>query len=390
MAPDTSSLPDRPWFGGAETGETIPVDCPVERSNLITSIRLTGRWVSYTEADTWFPSWAADGTMYSPWTDGSIGPWAANSKGVCAMTGHARIVGDDPMALVVEPLGTRLGSPGPYVGRYPAGSLVHDGQWYYGTYVVDEDRDETGAPRDVLGPFVGFRVSSDFGATWDDGPHTARSPIFGETPDDPVPLKIGSPRFVDLGCDLDASPDGYAYLVAFGGLPGAGHVSWILGDAVFLGRVKPSPRTINDPSAWQWHTGRPGQHGWASSLDDAQPIFTWRRSVGQVSMTRYPYLGRYLMCVSFAREQAAPTDSFILEAPSMVGPWRLVSYWPSFGPQAYFLNFPSRFLDPGGTRAWLCYSANHTGHFDGGEPIAQDPLGSRYALCLQEVEFRLR
>ena len=67
------------------------------------------------------------------------------------------------LRLTIVPLGTRLGSPGPSTGRYPAGSLVVGGDWFYGTYLVDEDLDESGAPRDLLGPFVGFRVSSDGG-----------------------------------------------------------------------------------------------------------------------------------------------------------------------------------------------------------------------------------
>jgi hypothetical protein len=195
---------------------------------------------------------------------------------------------------------------------------------------------------------------------------------------------------VDLGKELDASPDGYAYLVAFGGLSGTGHVSWILGDAVFLARVEPSRETINDPSAWQWFGGPTGRSSWVTALEDAVPILTWPRSVGQVSMTRWPAVGRYLMCITYGRQQGAPTDSYILEAPEVVGPWRMVCYWPSFGPEAYFLNLPSRFLSADGRRGWLCYSANHSGHFDERTPFPEDPIGSRYALCLQEVEFRLR
>ena len=228
------------------------------------------------------------------------------------------------------------------------------------------------------------------GSTWDDGPHTAERTIFGEAVHGAEPLRIGSPRFVDLGRELAHSPDGYAYLVAFGGLPDAGHVSWILGDAVFLGRVIPSRETINDPTAWQWHRGGAEGGVWSSRLEDAQPILTWRRSVGQVSITRSPYLDRYLMCVTFARQQAAPTVSYIVESTSMAGPWKLVAYWPGFGPQAYFLNFPSRFLGKDGVHAWLCYSANHTGQYDPSAPFPENPPGSRYALCLHEVRLARR
>ena len=36
--------------------------------------------------------------------------------------------------------------------------------------------------------------------------------------------------------------------------------------------------------------------------------------------------------------------SYILEADALTGPWRLVTYLKDFGEQAYFLNFPSKFI----------------------------------------------
>jgi hypothetical protein len=216
----------------------LPVSCPAEVSDL--SLEFTGRSVRYTDADTWFPSWGGDGAMYSPWTDGNVGNWASNSKGVCAMTGCARITGDDPLHLTVTPLGTAMGSPGPFVGRYPGASLVHRGSWYYGTYIVHEDIGPDGNPRDLLGPFVGFRVSRDYGVTWEKELFTAEQTIFGETFNPTRPIKIGSPRFVDLGQELAHSPDGKAYMISFGALRPHSHLSWILGDAVYLGRAEPT------------------------------------------------------------------------------------------------------------------------------------------------------
>ena len=98
---------------------------PVERSSDITNIGFTGKYANYTDADTWYPSWAEDGIMYSPWTDGTIGEekcisWSRED----AHTGQARILGNDPMNLKVESLGITKGSALPYQGRYPCGSLV--------------------------------------------------------------------------------------------------------------------------------------------------------------------------------------------------------------------------------------------------------------------------
>ena len=50
----------------------IPADCPFERSPSLTGVRFTGRHSDYTCGDTWYPSWASDGNLYSPWTDGRI------------------------------------------------------------------------------------------------------------------------------------------------------------------------------------------------------------------------------------------------------------------------------------------------------------------------------
>jgi hypothetical protein len=139
---------------------TPPADCPFSAADL--SVRLTGRFANYTNADTWYPSWAADGELYSPWTDGYIlerSPstyqdfedahphHACNSvhwQGRVPATAQAKIVGADPMYLSIVDLPPRIDAmPWPdmsagtakFHGRYPCGSLVHDGVWYYGTYL---------------------------------------------------------------------------------------------------------------------------------------------------------------------------------------------------------------------------------------------------------------
>jgi len=62
-----------------QTGDTLktwpsqpPANCPFKNSPSISGIAFTGRYTHYTRADTWYPSWASDGDMYSPYTDGSV------------------------------------------------------------------------------------------------------------------------------------------------------------------------------------------------------------------------------------------------------------------------------------------------------------------------------
>ena len=239
---------------------TPPPDFPFEPSTAIRGIAFTGRAAHYTHADTWYPSWASDGNLYSPWTDGNfkypivdINHFDCSSdsrnrtnadKGGKSGTGNARITGSDPLHLSVEDLGVQYASPAPYGGRYPCGSLVHNGVWYYGTYCLDES--DRGLNWDILGPFVGFRISHDLGKTWEDTPHTGAKPIFGKSGKKGGKVKIGAPHFVDFGKNMEHSPDGKAYLVAHGASRPDAEVAWIAGDEAYLLRVTPSPETIND------------------------------------------------------------------------------------------------------------------------------------------------
>src|SRR5512143_934654 len=77
-----------------------PQDCPFEPSKDIVGIAFLGVHSDYRVADTWYPSWASDGNLYSPWTDGSA-PRADGSRensnsgtGKDATTGQAVLIGD--------------------------------------------------------------------------------------------------------------------------------------------------------------------------------------------------------------------------------------------------------------------------------------------------------
>jgi hypothetical protein len=59
-----------------------------------------------------------------------------------------------------------------------------------------------------------------------------------------------------------------------------------------------------------------------------------------------------------------------------------------FGEQAYFVNLPSKFIDPDGCTAWLCYSGNFARDWNG-ESIQTNPPGSQYGLVLQKIRFQV-
>ena len=73
----------------------------------------------------------------------------------------------------------------------------------------------------------------------------------------------------------------------------------------------------------------------------------------------------------------------------MAGPWKMVAYWKDFGPQAYFVCIPSKFVSANGRTFWLSYSANYMAEKDrnnaGWLREHSNPPGSAYSLSLHEV-----
>ena len=55
-----------------------------------------------------------------------------------------------------------------------------------------------------------------------------------------------------------------------------------------------------------------------------------------------------------------------------------------FGEQAYFLNFPSKFISEDGEKLWLCYSGNFAIGWNDMK-IKSNPPGSAYGLVMQEM-----
>jgi hypothetical protein len=378
-------------------GTPPPAGCPVERSEHLRGIVFTGRQAAYTTADTWYPSWASDGNLYSPWTDGKVNELRADSNGPKANTGHATIVGDSPLDLRVVDAALYPGDPAPYGGRYPCGSLVYDGVWYYGTYCLDDTDGNAGKGLnwDILGPLVGFRHSKDLGRTWTDTPHTPAAPLFGEPERRRGPVKMGAPHFVDFGRNMQHSPDGKAYLVGHGAMPGdaqprPANLSWITGDQIYLARVRPGIERMNDRSQYEFWGGFDphSRMVWTRDFSRIRPIFEWNNNAGCVTMTYNAPLRRYLMCVTDGGDTISTFNTYILESRSVNGPWRMVEYMRAFGQQAYFVNIPSKFISADGRTFWLMYAANFSnGNANWKTSHKSDPPGSRYGMCLQEVRL---
>lgn len=410
--------------GGFAWSSGIPEDCPFPRSRTLTGVYFTGKHSDYRCGDTFYPSWASDGNLYTPWTDGTtdgVKCYSGDLPKRGAITGHAVMIGDDPLKLEIKNTSPpKEAAAKPYRGRYPCGSLVHNGIWYYGTYCLGPKPTYKHNGFDWnwpnLGPMPGFQISRDFGKTWETSPLTPEKPLFPEPKQHLGPVRMGAPHFVDFGKNMEHSPDGKAYLLGMGAEEGDPHprpcvkpgksgepyvpdpdckdsfahanLSWISADQVYLARVTPSPETINDPKAYEFFAGNDadGKPIWVREFSKIKPLLEWNNHMGCVTATYVPGLRKYLMCVTDGWPTVARMNSYILEADHVTGPWRIVTYLKDFGEQAYFLNFPSKFISPDGKSLWLCYSANFSNGWNGLD-LKFNPPGGRYGLCLHEIKL---
>ncbi|MDR2859255.1 MAG: hypothetical protein LBV64_02525 [Mediterranea sp.] len=381
----------------------LPSDCPFSLSKDYRQLRFLGVKSGFHYGDTFYPAWGDDDVMYSPYTDGGCwrldGSWdhSWSASSAHAVTGQAVLEGNDPLSLVVYSLGTQPAAATPYGGRYPCGSLMYNGVWYYGTYCLGPEGDTRYDGITVnwpwLGPFVGFRISKDKGRSWQNCPHTPEKPIFGESGLYGYPVKIGSPHFVDFGKNMEYSPDGKAYMVAHGAelndrKPRFWNSSWITGDNVYLLRVTPTLENMNDASQWEFYGGKDAQGNavWTSDFSQIKPLLEWNNNMGCVTVTYNAPLKKYLMCVTDGGNTVSRMNTYLLESESLTSEWKLITYMKSFGEQGYFVNIPSKFINPDGQTMWLMYSGNFAANWNG-EQIQSNPTGSHYGLVMQKIQL---
>jgi hypothetical protein len=199
---------------------------------------------------------------------------------------------------------------------------------------------------------------------------------------------------VDFGKNMVHSPDGKAYLLGMGAEendpePRYANLSWISADQVYLARVRPSIANINNLEQYEFFAGqdRRGNPLWTADFAKIKPLLDWNNHLGVATVTYDAPLMKYLMCVTDGWPTCSKMRSFILEADVLTGPWRLVTYLKNFGEQAYFLNFPSKFISRDGKTLWLCYSANFAPSWNGAKPLKVNPPHSNYGLSLHELRL---
>jgi hypothetical protein len=381
------------------------------------------------KADTWYPSWAEDGHLYTSYADGSVTDAAGRSVAVNSQweqpdglrerwfrdlglavanerltthnnrittTGNAVLTGSDPFALSVLPLQPFRRETPRYEGYYPCANLFNRGVWYYGGYYCHRWLNNHNVPITYeLGGFGGFRISTDRGASWTDSPHDDQSPLFPEVGrcSGGAPIKLGTPHFVDFGRDLEHSPDGYAYLVGHGTYDQDGIANWCSGDAISMARVRPDKHTINDLSTWQFFAGRDRNGGatWTRDFERIAPVIEWPGGAGCVNITFHPGVRRYFgfICGGWADGDAGAYNLWVVESANLTGPWSTVAcLHATCGGQPYFVAMPSKFNQADSRNLVLFYSANWRTARPG-IPQKMDAAGPGgvYSLCVAEFEL---
>lgn len=401
---------------------------PLPQSHQFKGLKFTGKQHVYQMiivADTWYPSWAADGALYSSWADGHVKDPSGRSISVSCCwrssreswfrdlgfsitndrvtadrdkfttTGNAILTGDDPFNLEVKLLDPFRRESTRYEGYYPCANLYYRGVWYYGGYYCHRWLNDHNVPITYeLGGFAGFRMSSDQGKTWQDTPHDDLRPLFPEVGrcSGGPPIRMGAPHFVDMGRELEHSAEGYAYLVGHGTYMADGLCNWSSGDAISLARVCPSQAAMNDLDAYEFFAGHDGSGRpvWSKDFSRITPVLEWPGGAGCVNITYHPHLRKYFgfMCVGWADGDSGSYDTWIVEANEIHGPWHSIDRLRGMGGQPYFVCLPSKFLLPESRKLTLFYSANWKAERPGVKRWV-DPNGPQgaYSLCVAEFEL---
>ena len=67
-----------------------PKDCPFAQSKQLDRVYFTGTYHTRNYGDTWYPSWASDGNLYSPFADGTT----EGMEAICIEDGNYKTPAD--------------------------------------------------------------------------------------------------------------------------------------------------------------------------------------------------------------------------------------------------------------------------------------------------------
>jgi hypothetical protein len=290
--------------------------------------------VRKSEGDTWTPTWADNGHLYSPSND-TTGFHSA----VKANIAFNRIDRNNPLHLGGETVNP-MASYGKEAERGPdgctwksSGCACIDGVLYW---VVARHRygQESGDPhRRQIAQNASIIKSVDHGRTW-----TRSAKLNYHAPMFPG-RRFATPYFIQFGRN-GASPQNvgdYVYAVSNNGF-------WDCGDDMIVGRVARSKIGHLDAEDWEYFSGGSGDaaSSWTRNMHQALPILTGPGKFGMTGATYLHRYQRYLMIGWYypaggGKMDGAATHTVwdFYESPRPWGPWTKIGSYDS-QPSGYY------------------------------------------------------
>lgn len=290
--------------------------------------------IAESHGDTWAPTSASDGNLYSP-SDDTYGFRHATDSNIA----FNRLEGADPMRLkgtTVNPMldyGRSAREDADGCTWKSSGCTFLDGAFYwvvarheYGQTSGDAQLRQTAANASII-------RSSDFGRTW---VRSAR-----ENMDRPMfpGREFATPYFIHYpeGRLNDDGADRYVYAISNNGF-------WDNGDRMILGRVRRSKIAALRGEDWEYYTSGDGlaASAWTRKMGEAKPVLDKPGKLGMTGAVYFPERRRYLLIGWYypagggkAKNACMHTVWDFYEASKPWGPWKQFSSH-QFSPQGYY------------------------------------------------------
>ena len=303
-------------------------------------------------SDSFSPTWAADGNLYTGWGDGTgfgnggngwvegegfVGYEAPDRVGL----GFARIEGNpDNLREVPDPSpnvfnvwgGQHAENPAQFSGK-PTSLLSIDGVLY--AWLNNEDYD----PRQ---DFI-LSWSTDFGATWTRDRWIFRGEDFGDI------------SFLQFGQDYQGARDGFVYM--YGTPYGEGD------PAPLFARLARVPKDqLRQRDQYQFFAGFDPNSApiWTRDLTRATPVFKDPAYIGGVDVSYNPGIQRYILTTKHGDFDSENLSNLgVFDAPNPWGPWTTVQYvndWGNLSGHGLGYCFPTKWISADGITMWVVFS----------------------------------
>jgi hypothetical protein len=289
--------------------------------------------VAQSEGDTWAPTWAGNGNLYSPSND-TTGFHSAPKANIA----FNRIDGTDPLHLGGETVNPML-HYGKESERGPdgctwksSGCACIDGVLYwviarhrYGEESGDAHRRQTAQNASII-------KSADYGRTWKRSADlNYHAPMFPGR-------RFATPYFIQFGRNGEAPRNvgDYVYAISNNGF-------WDCGDDMIVGRVARSRIGRLHAADWEYFIGGNGNPAsWTANMERALPVLSGPRKFGMTGATYLRRYDRYLMIGWYypaggGKMPGAATRTVwdFYESPRPWGPWTNIGSYDS-QPSGYY------------------------------------------------------